>query len=54
VREILDAGECCHVGVQADGPIVLPMAYGRANTLYLHGSGELDAAHCPRDRDLRP
>ena len=40
VREILDAGVVAHVGVQTpDGPIVLPMAYGRTeDTLYLHGS----------------
>jgi uncharacterized protein len=40
VREILDAGVVAHVGVHTDdGPIVLPMAYGRTDdTLYLHGS----------------
>jgi uncharacterized protein len=40
VHEILDAGFVAHVGVQTDdGPIVLPMAYGRTDdTLYLHGS----------------
>ncbi|GJM36969.1 MAG: hypothetical protein DHS20C19_03360 [Acidimicrobiales bacterium] len=40
VREILDAGMIAHVGVQTpDGPLVLPMAYGRDDeTLYLHGA----------------
>ncbi len=38
--EILDAGMVAHVGVMTpDGPIVLPMAYGRTNEhLYLHGA----------------
>jgi nitroimidazol reductase NimA-like FMN-containing flavoprotein (pyridoxamine 5'-phosphate oxidase superfamily) len=37
---ILDAGLIAHVGVVTDdGPIVLPMAYGRTDEwLYLHGS----------------
>ncbi len=40
VRTILDAGLIAHVGVQTpDGPLVLPMAYGRDDTtLYLHGA----------------
>ncbi|MEZ5246999.1 MAG: pyridoxamine 5'-phosphate oxidase family protein [Acidimicrobiales bacterium] len=40
IREILDAGLIAHVGVQTpDGPLVLPMAYGRDDTtLYLHGA----------------
>jgi nitroimidazol reductase NimA-like FMN-containing flavoprotein (pyridoxamine 5'-phosphate oxidase superfamily) len=40
VKAILDAGLVAHVGVQTDdGPIVLPMAYGRTeDVLYLHGS----------------
>jgi len=40
VRAILDAGLIAHVGVQTpDGPLVLPMAYGRDDdTLYLHGA----------------
>jgi hypothetical protein len=40
VRAILDAGMVAHVGVQTpDGPLVLPMAYGRDDdTLYLHGA----------------
>ena len=38
IFEILDAGLIAHVGVQTDdGPLVLPMAYGRdGDTLYLH------------------
>ena len=40
VREILDAGLIAHVGVNTpDGPLVLPMAYGRDDEhLYLHGA----------------
>ena len=40
VFEILDAGLVAHVGVTTpDGPIVLPMAYGRTDEwLYVHGS----------------
>ena len=40
VQEILDAGLIAHVGVQTpDGPLVLPMAYGRDDEkLYLHGA----------------
>ncbi len=40
VRAVLDAGLIAHVGVAtADGPIVLPMAYGVGeDTLYLHGA----------------
>ena len=40
VRAILDSGLIAHVGVQTpDGPLVLPMAYGRdEETLYLHGA----------------
>ncbi len=40
IRQILDAGALAHVGVvTAEGPVVLPMAYGRSDTeLYLHGS----------------
>ena len=43
VLGILDAGLIAHVGVNTpDGPLVLPMAYGRdAEWLYLHGA----AAH---------
>ncbi|MYH73739.1 MAG: pyridoxamine 5'-phosphate oxidase family protein, partial [Acidimicrobiales bacterium] len=40
VRDILDAGLIAHVGVDTpDGPLVLPMAYGRDDeNLYLHGA----------------
>ena len=40
VLEILDAGVIAHVGVSTpDGPLVLPMAYGRDDEmLYLHGA----------------
>jgi uncharacterized protein len=40
IFEVLDAGIIAHVGVVTDeGPIVLPMAYGRTDDwLYLHGS----------------
>ena len=40
VVEILDAGLIAHVGVDTpDGPLVLPMAYGRdEENLYLHGA----------------
>lgn len=40
VLAVLDAGLIAHVGVAtADGPIVIPMAYGRSDgELYLHGS----------------
>lgn len=40
VHAVLDAGTVAHVGVvTADGPVVLPMAYGRSEDhLYLHGA----------------
>jgi uncharacterized protein len=40
ILAVLDAGLIAHVGVvTSDGPIVLPMAYGRTDEwLYLHGS----------------
>lgn len=40
IFDVLDAGLIAHVGVTtSDGPIVLPMAYGRTDEwLYLHGS----------------
>ena len=40
VLEILDSGVIAHVGVSTpDGPLVLPMAYGRDDEmLYLHGA----------------
>ena len=40
VHRILDAGLVAHVGFnQEDGPVVVPMLYGRAkNEIYLHGA----------------
>ena len=40
VRRILDAGLVAHVGFnQEDGPVVVPMLYGREkNEIYLHGA----------------
>ena len=40
VHRVLDEGLVAHVGVStSDGPLVLPMAYGRIDdTLYLHGA----------------
>jgi hypothetical protein len=40
VFDVLDAGVIAHVGVATpDGPIVVPMAYGRTDEwMYLHGS----------------
>jgi hypothetical protein len=40
IRAILDAGTIAHVGVQTpDGPLVLPMAYGRDDdNIYVHGA----------------
>lgn len=40
INAILDSGMVAHVGVQTpDGPLVLPMAYGRDDThVYLHGA----------------
>jgi nitroimidazol reductase NimA-like FMN-containing flavoprotein (pyridoxamine 5'-phosphate oxidase superfamily) len=40
ILDVLDAGLIAHVGVSTDdGPVVLPMAYGRDDKwLYLHGS----------------
>ena len=40
VYQILDAGLVAHVGfVQDDGPVVVPMIYGRVDdTIYLHGA----------------
>ena len=40
ILAVLDAGLIAHVGVMTDdGPIVLPMAYGRDDEwLYVHGS----------------
>ncbi len=40
INAILDEGFVCHVGfVSRDGPVVIPMAYGRhGDRLYLHGA----------------
>ena len=41
IKEILDQGFVCHVGLQTDRgfPVVVPLAYGRrGDTVYLHGS----------------
>lgn len=40
IHRILDAAPIAHVGVETDeGPVVLPMAFGRTDdTVYLHGS----------------
>jgi uncharacterized protein len=40
IRAVLDAAPIAHVGVTTDdGPVVLPMAFGRTDdTVYLHGS----------------
>ncbi|MBT5219909.1 MAG: pyridoxamine 5'-phosphate oxidase family protein, partial [Woeseia sp.] len=40
VHQILDAGIVAHVAfVQDDGPVVVPMIYGRQDdTIYLHGA----------------
>jgi uncharacterized protein len=55
IHGILDEGIVAHVGVVTDdGPVVLPMAYGRTDdTLYLHGAvgnallgGATDAELC--------
>jgi nitroimidazol reductase NimA-like FMN-containing flavoprotein (pyridoxamine 5'-phosphate oxidase superfamily) len=54
VKEILDAGVVAHVGVNTDqGPIVLPMAYGRTeDTLYLHGSAANSMLRAARRTDI--
>ena len=54
VRAILDAGVIAHVGVPTDdGPIVLPMAYGRTDdTLYLHGSAANSMLRTARSMDI--
>ncbi len=52
--EILDAGMVAHVGViTPDGPVVLPMAYGRTNEhLYLHGAAGNAMLRHAVDEDL--
>jgi uncharacterized protein len=54
VFDVLDAGLIAHVGVAtADGPIVLPMAYGRTDEwLYLHGSVANAALRGAVDNDI--
>jgi nitroimidazol reductase NimA-like FMN-containing flavoprotein (pyridoxamine 5'-phosphate oxidase superfamily) len=51
---VLDAGLIAHVGVVTDdGPIVLPMAYGRTDDwLYLHGSAANAALRAAVGRDV--
>jgi nitroimidazol reductase NimA-like FMN-containing flavoprotein (pyridoxamine 5'-phosphate oxidase superfamily) len=54
VFAVLDAGLVAHVGVATtDGPIVLPMAYGRTDDqLYLHGSVANDALRAAVGHDI--
>jgi nitroimidazol reductase NimA-like FMN-containing flavoprotein (pyridoxamine 5'-phosphate oxidase superfamily) len=54
VRAILDAGVVAHVGVATeDGPIVLPMAYGRTDDLlYLHGSAANSMLRAARGTEI--
>jgi nitroimidazol reductase NimA-like FMN-containing flavoprotein (pyridoxamine 5'-phosphate oxidase superfamily) len=54
ILEILDAGIVAHVGVTTDdGPIVLPMAYGRDDDwLYVHGSVANAALRAAAGRDI--
>lgn len=51
VHEILDGALICHVGLDADGPLVLPMIHARVGgQLSLHvstGSGTAVAAPTP-------
>lgn len=51
---VLDAGLVAHVGVVTDdGPIVLPMAYGRSDEwLYVHGSVANAALRAAADHDI--
>src|SRR5262245_40793781 len=51
---VLDAGMIAHVGVDTDqGPVVLPMAYGRTDDdLYLHGSVANAALRAGVGRDV--
>ncbi|MEO5901080.1 MAG: pyridoxamine 5'-phosphate oxidase family protein [Ilumatobacteraceae bacterium] len=51
---VLDAGLIAHVGVvTVDGPIVLPMAYGRTDEwLYVHGSVANAALRAAVDTDI--
>jgi uncharacterized protein len=54
VFDVLDAGLVAHVGVLTDdGPIVLPMAYGRTDDwLYLHGSAANAALRAAAGHDI--
>ena len=54
IFEVLDAGMIAHVGVVTDqGPIVLPMAYGRTDDcLYLHGSVANAALRAAAGQDI--
>jgi uncharacterized protein len=54
VLDVLDAGMIAHVGVGTDeGPIVMPMAYGRSDDdLYLHGSVANAALRASIGRDV--
>ena len=54
VFDVLDAGLIAHVGVTTpDGPIVLPMAYGRSDDwLYVHGSVVNGALRAAVGRDV--
>jgi nitroimidazol reductase NimA-like FMN-containing flavoprotein (pyridoxamine 5'-phosphate oxidase superfamily) len=54
VFDVLDAGVIAHVGVAtADGPLVVPMAYGRTDEwLYLHGSVANAALRSAVGRDV--
>ena len=51
VHEILDSALICHVGLDSDGPLVLPMIHARVGEqMYLHvstGSGTAFAAPTP-------
>jgi uncharacterized protein len=54
VTDVLDAGMIAHVGVVTDeGPVVMPMAYGRSDDdLYLHGSVANAALRAAIGRDV--
>ena len=54
IFDVLDAGLIAHVGVvTGDGPIVLPMAYGRTDDwLYVHGSAANAALRAAVGRDV--
>ncbi len=54
ILDVLDAGMIAHVGVVTDeGPIVMPMAYGRSDDdLYLHGSVANAALRASVGRDV--